>query len=826
MHSPTYIPSSAWSRRFDEEPLLKASPMKVSLKLLWELLPTIIRLGKQIQEDRKKGNPPVLDTFHGIPFNPDKGIPLGGLGGGTVTRGFRGDFNRWQLQPGITRFDNVQADQFSLFAQRPGESAQTQVLNPRQPNSSFLDAWQWGLPAEKGTYHALFPFAWTVYEDPLPGLRLTCKQISPFIPHNYDDSSTPAGVFVWTIENTADTPVTTALMFSFQNGTGTPNDLAGGHSNHSFCQTTSSGDIIGIEFRHIHRQPKPLEAGQKLAEQGKFEDPLTFAISTLATPDLNASYRARFVTNTSGHDVWDDFSVDGDLGNLEDERPSSRDLSIGGAISARLQIPAGEKRQVIFALAWDMPIARFGWGTGWYRRYTKHYGREGIAVQRISQDALLNHPRWEEEINAWQKPILENPALPDWYKAMLFNETYFLVDGGTIWTAGREGDAPTAEDVLPEPEIGHFAYLESYEYKMYNTYDVHFYSSIALAVLFPELELSLQRDYIRALPVTHPDVHVMFLSGQKAPRKVSGVIPHDLGSPQEDPWRQVNAYQAQDVSRWKDLNSKFVLMIYRDYLLTKDRTFLEEAWPACQEATEKLREYDRDRDGLIENDGYPDQTYDAWTATGPSAYSGGLWLACLNAMAGMAEVLGKVSEAHEYRLQLNKAQSAYEDRLWNGEYYNYDSSTSKHRDSIMADMLAGQWFSKSCGLPDVIPTEHARKSLEKIFSYNVLKFKNGECGAINGMCPDGVVDTSSLQSREMWIGTTFTLAACMLQMELKEEAFTTAKGIYQTIYRDYGLFFQTPEAINADGVYRAIGYMRPLAIWAMQWELEKNKRPE
>ena len=823
MQSPTSIPPSAWSRRFDEEPLLKASPMKVSLKLLWESLPTIIRLSKQIHEDRKRGNPPVLDTFHGIPFYPDKGMPLGGLGGGTVTRGFRGDFNRWQLQPGITRFDNVQADQFSLFAQRPGAAAQTQVLNPRQPNSSYLDAWQWGLPAQKGTYHALFPFAWTVYEEPLPGLRLTCKQISPFIPHNYDVSSTPAGVFVWTIENTADTPVTAALMFSFQNGTGAPNDMAGGHSNHSFRQQTSSGDIVGIELRHIHRQPKPLEAGQKLSEQGIFEDPLTFAISTLAAPGVEASYRARFVTNTSGHDVWDDFSVDGNLGNVEDERPSTQDLSIGAAISVRLQIPAREKRKIIFTLAWDMPIARFGWGTGWYRRYTKHYGREGTAVQSISQDALLNYSQWEADIHTWQKPILENPALPDWYKAMLFNETYFLVDGGTIWTAGRAGDASSEEEALPEPKIGHFAYLESYEYKMYNTYDVHFYSSIALAMLFPELELSLQRDYIHALPVTHPDVHVMFLSGHKAPRKVSGVIPHDLGSPQEDPWRQVNAYRAQDVSRWKDLNSKFVLMIYRDYMLTKDHAFLEEAWPACQEATEKLRLFDRDDDGLIENDGYPDQTYDAWTATGPSAYSGGLWLACLNAMAGMAEVLGKVSEAHEYRNQLNKAQSAYEDRLWNGEYYNYDSSNSKHRDSIMADMLAGQWFSKACGLPDIIPAEHACKSLEKIFSYNVLKFKKGECGAINGMRPEGIVDTSSMQSREMWVGTTFALAACMLQMKLKEEAFSTMKGIYQTIYRDYGLFFQTPEAINSEGVYRAIGYMRPLAIWAIQWELEKNR---
>jgi len=797
--------------------------MKGSLKLLWEQLPTLFRIMKITREEAKKGRPSVLDVFHGIPFNPDQGIPLGGLGGGTVTRGLRGDFNRWQMQPGITRFDNVLADQFSIFAQRPGESAQAQVLNPKQPNGPHLDAWKWGLPAEKGTYHALFPRSWTVYEEPLPGLRLTCRQVSPFIPHNYTESSTPAGVFVWTVENTAETSVTAALMFSFQNGCGTPNDQAGGHSNHAFREKTAAGEVVGVELCHIHRQPKPLEEGQKLADQSKFEDPLTFAIAALHLPGVEVSYRGRFVTNTSGHDVWDDFSVDGDLGNLDNDKPSTQDLSIGAAISMRVHIPAGESRQLIFALAWDMPLARFGWGTGWYRRYTKFYGREGTSARLIAREALLNYPKWEEKIEAWQKPILDNTRLPDWYKAMLFNETYYLVDGGTIWTDGREGDISTVDNALPEPEIGHFAYLESYEYKMYNTYDVHFYSSFALAMLFPELELSLQRDFIHALPVEHPDVHVMFLSGHKAPRKVKGVIPHDVGSPQEDPWRQVNAYLAQDVSRWKDLNSKFVLMIYRDYILTKNHEFLEEAWPACVEATEKLRTFDRDGDGLIENDGYPDQTYDTWTASGPSAYSGGLWLACLNAMAGMAEALGKVGEAHEYRNHLLKAQSAYEDKLWNGEYYNYDSSKSKHRDSIMADMLAGQWYCKACGLPDILPQEHAVKALEKIFNNNVMNFKNGECGAVNGMHHDGSVDNSSMQSREMWIGTTFALAACMLQQGLTEEAFTTAKGIHLAIYRDYGLFFQTPEAINVEGVYRAIGYMRPLAIWAMQYELNKSR---
>ena len=821
MPSPDFIPPVAWKRRFDEEPLIGASPMKVSLKLLWDQIPTILRVSKIIRDEVKKGQPPVLDVYRGIPYRPEQGLPVGGLGGGTITRGFRGDFNRWQLKPGVTTFNTVLADQFSLFAQRPEEKPQAQVLNSNQPQSTFLNVWKWGMPAEKGTYHALFPHAWTVYEDPIPGLRLTCRQISPFFPQNYQETSTPAGVFAWTVENTADTPATVALMFSFQNGSGTPNDLAGGHSNHAFHEKTPAGSIIGVELRHIHRQPRLLEEGQKRADQGKYEDPLTFAIAAIASQGVEISYRGRFVTNTSGHDVWDDFALDGDLGNVDNEKPSTEGLSIGAAVSARLQIPAGESRQLVFALAWDMPVARFGWGTGWYRRYTKFYGREGNAARLIARDALFNYPEWEKKIEAWQKPILDNSSLPDWYKATLFNETYYLVDGGTIWTAGREGDTTTEEEALPEPEIGHFAYLESFEYKMYNTYDVHFYSSIALAKLFPELELSLQRDYIHSLNMEHPDVHVMFLSGQKAPRKVKGVIPHDIGSPQADPWRQVNAYLAQDVSRWKDLNSKFVLMIYRDYILTKNHSFLVEAWPACVEATEKLRAFDRDRDGLIENDGYPDQTYDTWTATGPSAYSGGLWLACLNAMAGIAEALGKVSEANIYRGQLEYAQRSYEEELWNGEYYNYDSGKSKHHDSIMADMLAGQWYCKACGLPDILPSDNIHKALRKIYDNNVLKFKNGECGAVNGMRPDGRLDTSSLQSHEMWIGTTFALAACMLQEGLIEEAFTTAKGVYLAVYRDYGLFFQTPEAINEQGTYRAIGYMRPLAIWAMQHELNK-----
>ena len=42
----------------------------------------------------------------------------------------------------------------------------------------------------------------------------------------------------------------------------------------------------------------------------------------------------------------------------------------------------------------------------------------------------------------------------------------------------------------------------------------------------------------------------------------------------------------------------------------------------------------------------------------------------------------------------------------------------------------------------------------------------------------------------------------------------------------YRYSFQTPEAWNTTGQYRSLCYMRPLAIWAMQWALSKPKPAE
>ena len=58
--------------------------------------------------------------------------------------------------------------------------------------------------------------------------------------------------------------------------------------------------------------------------------------------------------------------------------------------------------------------------------------------------------------------------------------------------------------------------------------------------------------------------------------------------------------------------------------------------------------------------------------------------------------------------------------------------------------------------------EKIQSCLETIYEYNVMKYANGHRGAVNGMRPNGKVDTTSMQSEEVWIGVTDALASLMV----------------------------------------------------------------
>jgi len=240
-----------------------------------------------------------------------------------------------------------------------------------------------------------------------------------------------------------------------------------------------------------------------------------------------------------------------------------------------------------------------------------------------------------------------------------------------------------------EENIGQFLYLEGIEYYMWNTYDVHFYASFSLIMLFPKLQLSVQRDFAAAVMMHDPEKLRILHDGKWAARKVLGAVPHDLGL--YDPWFKVNAYTLYNTDRWKDLNPKYVLQVYRDVVATGDKSFARAVWPSVYIAMAYMEQFDKDKDGMIENEDFPDQTYDVWSMAGISAYCGGLWVAALQAASALAREVGDKASEKLFWDKYEKAKSVYS-KLWNGSYFSYDDGDNKVSTSIQADQLAGQWY--------------------------------------------------------------------------------------------------------------------------------------
>jgi len=85
--------------------------------------------------------------------------------------------------------------------------------------------------------------------------------------------------------------------------------------------------------------------------------------------------------------------------------------------------------------------------------------------------------------------------------------------------------------MLDRREFGLFAYLEGHEYRMYNTYDVHFYASFALAMLWPKLQEVIQYEISDTINQENKTVRRHLYDGKMQERKVIGTVPHDLGDP-------------------------------------------------------------------------------------------------------------------------------------------------------------------------------------------------------------------------------------------------------------------------------------------------------
>lgn len=445
------------------------------------------------------------------------GLHLGGLGCGTLQiypDGTRGHFtgqNNWESPLG----------QLHWF--RPGTAEDYRVCNPfalyvKKGNKIFTKFLQTkGLdkkPAVKNIeFEGKFPVATLKYKDKDLPVNLTLRAFSPFIKKNARDSGLPAAVYCFEVKNPGKKSIDVSLLASAFNSNADWN--VGRHN-----KLAKKGNLVGINLLRKHPRPDDVMAGTLTLATNRTQGKVTyFEAWQCARENFSGNLEDR------GFDAWDTFSKDGTLPNNSTKKEAlGEGDELMGALAVKFKLRPSQQKKIYFYYTWHMPKHYLG---HMYQNWHKDSFSVAGYIDRKREKLLKDTLKWQADI--------DGANMPAWLKDALINNLY-VYTAASWWT-----------------KKGKFAlYENTVKWPLMDSLDVRYYGTLPLAIFFPELEKKTMR---------------MFADAQRS----DGRIPHDLGK------RQLNCPSDGTTAGkpWKDLSTKFALMVYRDYLWSKDDKFLK-----------------------------------------------------------------------------------------------------------------------------------------------------------------------------------------------------------------------------------------------------------
>lgn len=141
------------------------------------------------------------------------------------------------------------------------------------------------------------------------------------------------------------------------------------------------------------------------------EMPCNYTIAVNKTSvDVKVATVTKIDPNGNGSNLWNDLNDNG----IPTEKSQDKNLKEGKdvcvAVSGQKTINPGVCDELEFSLVWDMPKVKFPKGTKMYSKYyTKYFGADGKAGEKITDYAFKNYCKWEQLIvDEWQREILED----------------------------------------------------------------------------------------------------------------------------------------------------------------------------------------------------------------------------------------------------------------------------------------------------------------------------------------------------------------------------------------------------------------------------------
>lgn len=768
--------------------------------------------------------------------NHISGIALGGIGTGTVELLPDGEFHYWQIA-NATRWSAVNGSDdgecsvgclsFYIRAEYPDGSVQFRKLGQMTDNKDFTySMFSWNRPMEKIIFEGRFPCAKLTYKDKNFPIAVSMKATAPFVPHNEKLSGTPGFVLDFQINNPCNVPVKISLLgtlrpdFMFEKSTSNKL-IKDGKKFTVFMQ--SEGKLCDANFGNIafsltSSSEKSYVAGdwnRYVQEYIGWTDCLG-----VTQESLLIEYREKGVLPTSCAGkrpckIPDDLNSvsDNELSHLLQEYtkyssnkvflerinhtkpnyPSTRDEKIeflswlnrqkkgnefgACALSSEQTLLSGESADIRFALSWYFP--------NHYRINTLKDNDDHCSFET---DYNICFGHYYE--NLYKDALDVNNTLTCKYNeiivpAMKFSELLYSTNLPEYWSDAWSVHLSTIIKDSWWLKNGKFGLWEGLGSCGFHTTDITYHASFGLTVLFPELQKRQMR------------------MGSEFQREDGRV--HHFFTPDLD--HVDNGFERVD------MNPQFVLMVCRDWLYTGDKQYVNDMWKHIVSAMDAINKLDADGDGLPDT-GTTRNTYDSWNFSGASAYISCLWLASLRSAVTLAKVMKDNQRAEEWDSIRIKGLKSFEEKLWNGKYYNLWVDGDKVDACLMTDQLDGEWFLRSAGLEPNLSDIRIKKILSYIFKNNF----DPEDGLINATCPEGMPTTvftyKNCQAGAVWTGIGYAYAALCARVGLTMIADKEVKSIHESQLR-LGRFWNHWEC-----GYR---YTRPLSSWTTLISLSGQK---
>ena len=557
-------------------------------------------------------------------------FPLGGVGSGSVSLTGSGRLIDWSIQnrPAIHQHNGY--SHFAIKAERDGVLLDARVLNgpyeglpTGSPSRRKFDGFGFGANRnsmagaphfDDSTFIGRFPIAEIAFHhDRFPGqVRMTA--FSPFIPHNDRDTSMPAALLAFTIENDTDTSIDYTVAATLGN-------YGCDSGAHDFSQ---SAGLSALHFRSV-------DVDRPNSQRGDL------AITTDGDGVEHVDYHVRGQWFDSLSRYWREFATVGRLrGRRYDEPRATAQMwrqPEHGTLARRVRVEPGERAQVRFAITWNYPLGAIYWfdraqpGDAEYAgvppTWRNYYATQWADSLASGAEALRRWDELEAATAAFRDSLFGSSTPPEIVDAVsgtlgvLRSATVIRLEGGEVW--GWEG-----QHIGEGSCEGSCTHVWNYQQ--------------ALASLFPALERSLRETEFTYNQL--PNGGLTFR--QRLP----------LGS------------GFDVIGPCADGHFGATIKAYREWRNSGDDGWLRHYWPNIRRSIvyawskDNPDRWDPEKTGVLW--GRQHHTLDM-ELFGPNSWLTSMYLAALKAAAEMARALGEADFAAECEALAEKGR-AYVDR--------------------------------------------------------------------------------------------------------------------------------------------------------------------